>query len=48
MIKLKEIIYAIQHTIHLVKPLLFELVLFTWAVVEMVRFIFAVAIGHGG
>ena len=44
-----EIITAIQHALHLTKPLLFELVLFIWAAVEMGRFIWTVALGgHGG
>ena len=45
MTKLTEIIAAIQQTLHLVKPLLFESVLFVWAVVEMGRFIWSVAFG---
>jgi hypothetical protein len=49
MIRLKEIVDAIQHTLHLTKPLLFELVLFLWAVIEMAKFIWTVAIGgHAG
>jgi hypothetical protein len=46
--KLTEMVAAIQHALHITKPLLFELVLFIWAVVEMGRFIFTVALGHGG
>jgi hypothetical protein len=46
--KLTEVVQAIQQAIHITKPLLFELVLFIWAVVEMGRFIFTVALGHGG
>jgi hypothetical protein len=47
--RLTEIITAIQHALHLTKPLLFELVLFIWAAVEMGRFIWTVALGgHGG
>jgi hypothetical protein len=46
--KLTEVIQAIQHALHITKPLLFELVLFIWAVVEMGKFIFTVALGHGG
>ena len=46
--KLTEIVQAIQQTIHLVKPLLFETVLFLWAAIEMGKFIMTVALGHGG
>lgn len=47
--RLTEIVQAIQHALHLTKPLLFELVLFAWAVIEMVKFILTVALGgHGG
>ena len=47
--RLTEIITAIQHALHLTKPLLFELVLFIWAAVEMGRLIWTVALGgHGG
>jgi hypothetical protein len=45
--KITEIVAAIQHALHITKPLLFELVLFTWAAVEMGRFIWTVALGHG-
>jgi len=45
--RLTEVINNIQHALHLVKPLLFELVLFTWAVVEMGKFILAVAFDGG-
>jgi len=49
MTKLSEIISTIQHALHLTKPLLFELVLFIWAAVEMGKFIWTVALGgHGG
>lgn len=47
LIKLTEIVQGIQHAIHISKPLLFELVLFIWAVVEMGKFIWTVAFGHG-
>jgi len=47
LIKLTETVQAIQHAIHITKPLLFEAVLFIWAVVEMFRFIWTVAFGHG-
>lgn len=47
LIKLTEAVQAISHALHVTKPLLFELVLFIWAVVEMGKFIFAVAFGHG-
>jgi len=47
--RLTEMINAIQSALHLTKPLLFELVLFIWAVVEMGKFIWTVALsGHGG
>jgi hypothetical protein len=42
-----EIIQAISHALHVTKPFLFELVLFVWAAVEMGKFIWAVALGHG-
>lgn len=47
--KLTEIVAAIQHALHVTKPLLFETVLYIWAVVEMCKFIWQVALGgHGG
>lgn len=47
--KLTEIVTAIQHALHITKPLLFEAVLFIWAAVEMGKFIWQVALGgHGG
>jgi hypothetical protein len=47
--RLTEIITAIQHALHVTKPLLFDLVLFIWAAVEMGKFICTVALGgHGG
>jgi hypothetical protein len=46
--KLTEAIQAIQTALHITKPLLFEIVLFTWAAIEMGKFIFTVALGHGG
>jgi len=48
MSKFTEVIQAISHCLHVTKPLLFELVLFLWAAVEMAKFIYAVAFGHGG
>lgn len=48
LLKLTEAVQAVSQAIHITKPLLFELVLFIWAVVEMGRFILTVAIGHGG
>jgi hypothetical protein len=45
MLKLTELIQTIQHALHITKPLLFELVLFIWAVVEMTKFIWTVALG---
>ena len=47
LLKLTETVAAIQHAIHITKPLLFEAVLFIWAVVEMFRFIWTVAFEHG-
>jgi hypothetical protein len=44
--RLTEIVRAISNALHVVKPLLFELVLFLWAVVEMAKFIWQVALGH--
>lgn len=46
--KLTEIVQAISHALHITKPLLFELVLFLWAAIEMGKFIMTVALGHGG
>lgn len=43
LIKFTETVGAIQQALHIAKPLLFEVVLFVWAVVEMGRFIMAVA-----
>ena len=37
--KLTETITAIQHAIHITKPLIFEMVLFLWASFEMVKFL---------
>jgi len=49
MTRLTEIISAISHALHITKPLLFEAVLFLWAVIEMFKFIWTVALGgHGG
>jgi hypothetical protein len=45
MIRFAEILKAVQESLHLVKPLLFELVLFIWAAVEMGKFIWTVALG---
>lgn len=47
MMKLTEVIQAISQALHVTKPLLFELVLFLWAVIEMGKFIWAIALGHG-
>ena len=47
--RLNEIVQAISHALHLTKPLLFEVVLFLWAAIEMAKFIWTVALGgHGG
>jgi hypothetical protein len=43
--RLSEIVQAIQQALHITKPLLFEMVLFIWAAVEMARFIWTVALG---
>jgi len=45
MTKFTEIVQAIQHAMHISKPLIFELVLFIWAVIEMGKFILTVAFG---
>jgi hypothetical protein len=45
--RVTEIVTAIQHVLHVTKPLLFEAVLFIWAVVEMGKFIWTVALGGG-
>lgn len=45
MTRLHEIVQAIQQTLHIVKPLLFEAVLFLWAAIEMGKFIWTVALG---
>jgi hypothetical protein len=47
MTRFTEIIQAISHALHITKPLLFELVLFLWAVIEMGKFILNIAVGHG-
>jgi hypothetical protein len=46
--RLTEIVQAISNAIHIIKPLLFELVLFLWAAFEMGKFMWTVATGHGG
>ena len=47
--RLTCVVEAIQHAIHIIKPLLFEMVLFLWAAYEMGRFIFSVVTGgHQG
>ena len=47
--RLTEIVQAISHALHVTKPLLFEMVLFLWAAIEMAKFIYTVALGgHGG
>ena len=47
MAKLTELVQAIQAALHLTKPLLFEIVLFAWAAIEMCRFMFGVIEGKG-
>jgi hypothetical protein len=43
--RLTDIVRVISQAIHTIKPLLFELVLFVWAFVEMAKFIWIVCIG---
>jgi hypothetical protein len=45
MLRLIELVKCVQQAMHVTKPLLFELVLFVWAVVELVRFMISVAFG---
>jgi hypothetical protein len=45
MIRLIEIVKCIQQAMHVTKPLLFELVLFVWAVAELIRFMIGVTVG---
>jgi hypothetical protein len=45
MIRFHEFIKAFQEALHVTKPLLFELVLFIWAAIEMFKFISSVAFG---
>lgn len=47
MAKFTELVQAIQAALHITKPLLFEIVLFAWAAVEMARFILSVVEGKG-
>lgn len=37
--KLTEIVTTIQHALHVIKPLVFEGVLFIWALYEMGKFL---------
>jgi len=46
MTKFTEVIQGISHALHITKPLLFELVLFIWAGIEMFKFIYAIAFGE--
>jgi len=48
MTKLAEVVQTIQQVMHLTKPLIFEAVLFIWALVEMGRFIMTVVTGETG
>jgi len=48
MAKFTEVVQAIQHVMHVSKPLVFEAVLFIWALVEMGRFIMNVVTGEAG
>lgn len=43
--RLTEIVTQISHALHVIKPLLFELVLFAWAVIEMSKFMLQVVMG---
>jgi hypothetical protein len=43
--RLTELVQAIQQAMHITKPLLFELVLFVWAVAELIRFLIGVTFG---
>lgn len=45
MLRLIEIVKCIQQAMHITKPLLFELVLFVWAVAELIRFMIGVTLG---
>jgi hypothetical protein len=45
LLRLTEVTRAIQQALHLTKPLLFEFVLFAWALIEMGKFIWIVAVG---
>jgi hypothetical protein len=42
-----EIVQSISHALHVTKPVLFELVLFIWAITEMVKFLWQVVLGPG-
>lgn len=46
LLRFKELINAVSEVMHLVKPLLFEAVLFFWATYEMCRFALGVIAGH--
>jgi len=44
-----ELLTAIQHALHPLKMLIFELMLFGWALVEISKFFWGVVMGgHGG
>jgi hypothetical protein len=43
--RLTDIVRVISQAIHTIKPLLFELILFVWAVIEMGKFIWVIALG---
>lgn len=45
--RLTEIVTGIHHALETIEPLLFKLVLFIWASVEMGKFIWTVALGSG-
>lgn len=47
LIRFTELVKSIEHMVHITEPLLFRLALFLWACVEMARFIWTVALGHG-
>ena len=46
--RITEIVQTVSHVLHAVKPLVFEVLMFTWAMVEIGKFALAVVFGHGG
>ena len=45
--RLTDIAAAISHALHVVKPLVIELMIFAWAMVEIGKFMMSVVWGHG-